>query len=121
MRIVKFLYSLWFLGILFVIKIIKYFFRKEIDATKFLNKFKEDNIRMVNNETIILSIDASRCIGCGICSLNNTNNYLDGLVICYRISRDVTLFNKGQFNNGQLFCGDCPYEIEIRSISKILY
>ncbi|MCX7944567.1 MAG: hypothetical protein N2746_08675 [Deltaproteobacteria bacterium] len=118
MRYLKSLYSLVILGILFITHLLRYPFRKEISSSKFLARFLDDNINVITREEEEILYNSAECISCNICSVGKYGiELVDGDEMCSRVLRDPTYY---KYVKAQFFYGDCPYNIDLKRISKLM-
>jgi len=127
MRLWKFLYSLFFLGLLFFVHLLKYPFEKFISSSDFIDKFKADGIDGIDQGRLDRILESSNCISCNICSMHNfgRGEYLDNSDICSRLTREPTRvgYIKDGFSmrEGSIVADkECPYGIEIGNISRTI-
>ncbi len=122
MRVVKFIYSIIYLGFLFALHILKIPFRRILSSSDYIKRFESDGIRSLNSDDIEIVLDSSRCICCNMCSFGSAQqNYYDFADDLCRRSRDLTAFpvrNKGEQYDFSSF--RCPYEIDLRRIDKLI-
>ncbi len=118
MRFFKFIYSLFFLGILFALHLAKYIFTKKLSSREFIERFRQDNIGIISGEEVRIIQNSADCICCNVCSVyTSKESFADGSEICSRLVRDSTQYIKADKRNKNSGYGDCPYQIDIGRIS----
>ncbi len=121
MSFIKLLYSLFVLGFLFFMHIIKYPFARGVNGTEFINRFKNDNIDIIRIDDLELLYKSSECINCDLCSsVISKEKFILSSDICSRITRDPASYRESGFSKDNFVVGECPYNIEIKRISDLI-
>ncbi|MGB9599697.1 MAG: hypothetical protein ACP5QK_01580 [Myxococcota bacterium] len=120
MSLLKKIQSIFILGFLFAIHMLKYLFVKRGDREKFISRFKSDKIDVLGAEEINKIYEAGRCSCCNMCSIvKREKGEYDGAELSTRLSRDPTLYSILK-SNVNYNIDDCPYGLDVNRISTLI-
>lgn len=122
MKVFNLFYSIFFLGLLLILHILKRPFRRSLRSSEYIERFRGDGIRAITSEDIDALLDASRCVCCDICSfVGKDGRYYNVAEDVYRRSRDLTsVYDKTENLYYDSAKSDCPYGIDVKRVNMLL-